>query len=277
VSVVTSSEAESTTAAQSGIAGAFAKAKVEGRPALIPFVTAGYPNLAMTDRLLPALVAGGADVIEIGIPFSDPIADGITVQHTSQVALSQGTTLGDAIDVVRRARANGITTPIVFMGYYNPYLRYGLDQLAVDMAEAGVDGLIIPDLPTEESEDVRTALCANGRDLIFLVAPTSTEERIREVAKRASGFVYCVSLTGVTGARTSLSDDLPAYIARIRRETDLPLAVGFGISNRQHVEEVAKIADGVVIASALINHLDSKPETEQPAAATAFLRDVTGR
>jgi tryptophan synthase alpha chain len=277
VSVVTSSATDSTTAAKSGIADAFAKAKAEGRPALIPFVTAGYPNLAMTDKLLPALVAGGADVIEIGIPFSDPIADGITVQHTSQVALAQGTTLGDAIEVVRRARANGIITPIVFMGYYNPYLRYGLDRLAADMAEAGVDGLIIPDLPTEESEDVRSALRANGRDLIFLIAPTSTEERIREVAKRASGFVYCVSITGVTGARTSLANDLPAYIARIRRETDLPLAVGFGISNRQQVEEVAKIADGVVIASALINRLDSEPETEQPAAATAFLRDVTGR
>jgi tryptophan synthase alpha chain len=277
VSVVTSTETDSATTAKSGIADAFAKAKAEGRPALIPFVTAGYPNLEMTERLLPALVAGGADVIEIGIPFSDPIADGITVQHTSQVALSQGTTLGDAIKVVRRARAHGLTTPIVFMGYYNPYLRYGLERLAVDMAEAGVDGLIIPDLPTEESEEVRSALRANGRDLIFLIAPTSTEERIREVAKRASGFVYCVSITGVTGARTSLSDDLPAYIARIRRETDLPLAVGFGISNRQHVEEVAKIADGVVIASALINYLDNLPEAEQPAAATAFLRNVTGR
>jgi len=277
VSVVTSSETDSATSAKSGIAAAFAKAKAEGRPALIPFVTAGYPNLAMTDKLISALVEGGADVIEFGIPFSDPIADGVTVQHTSQVALAQGTTLDDAIEAVRRARASGITTPIAFMGYYNPFLHYGLDRLAADMADAGVDGLIVPDLPTEESEDIRTALCAHGRDLIFMVAPTSTEERIRDVGKRASGFIYCVSITGVTGARTSLADDLAAYIGRIRQETDLPLAVGFGISKREHVEEVAKIADGVVIASALINHLDQLPECEQPAAATAFLREVTGR
>jgi tryptophan synthase alpha chain len=277
VSVVTSPGSVPATTGVSGIPAAFAKAKAEGRPALIPFVTAGYPTLAMTERLLPALVDGGADVIEIGIPFSDPIADGETVQRTSQIALANGTTLSDAIEVVRRARANGLTTPIVFMGYFNPFLRYGLARLATDMAEAGVDGLIIPDLPTEESEDLRAALRAHGRDLIFLVAPTSTEERIREVAKRASGFVYCVALTGVTGARTSLSDDLPAYVARIRAQTDLPLAVGFGISKPEHVQEVAKIADGVVIASALINHLDDKPEAEQPTAAAAFLRAMTGR
>lgn len=277
MSVVTSTGKQSATASESGIAAAFARAKAEGRPALIPFVTAGYPTLGMTDRLLPALVEGGADVIEIGIPFSDPIADGVTVQHTSQVALAQGTTLHDAIDVVRRARANGLTTPIAFMGYYNPYLRYGLERLAADMAAAGVDGLIIPDLPTEESEDVRAALRAHGRDLIFLIAPTSTQERIREVAKRASGFIYCVSITGVTGARTSLANDLPSYIARIRQETDLPLAVGFGISQPDHVQQVAQIADGVVIASALINHLDRAPDADQPAAATAFLRAMCGR
>jgi tryptophan synthase alpha chain len=277
VSVVTSVGEVSATTGVSGIADAFAKAKAEGRPSLIPFVTAGYPSLAMTERLLPALVDGGADVIEIGIPFSDPIADGETVQRTSQIALANGTTLADAIEIVRRVRANGLSTPIVFMGYFNPFLRYGLEGLASDMAGAGVDGLIIPDLPTEESEDVRTALRMHGRDLIFLVAPTSTEERIREVVKRASGFVYCVALTGVTGARTSLSDDLPAYIARIRAQTDLPLAVGFGISKPEHVQEVAKIADGVVIASALINHLDAVPEAEQPTAATAYLRAMTGR
>jgi len=277
VSVVTSSGGSAATTSVSGISAAFARAKEEGRPALIPFVTAGYPNLAMTEMLLPALVEGGADVIEIGIPFSDPIADGETVQRTSQIALANGTTLADAIEVVRRVRANGLTTPIVFMGYYNPFLRYGLERLASDMADAGMDGLIIPDLPTEESEDVRLALRAHSRDLIFLVAPTSTDERIREVAKRASGFIYCVSLTGVTGARTTLSDDLPGYIARIRQHTELPLAVGFGISKPEHVQEVARIADGVVIASALINHLDPLPETEQPAAASAYLHSMTGR
>jgi tryptophan synthase alpha chain len=266
-----------TTPTTSGISAALARAKAEGRPALVPFVTAGYPNLEMTERLLPALVEGGADVIEIGIPFSDPIADGVTVQRTSQVALANGTTLEDAIEVVRKARVNGITTPIVFMGYFNPFYHYGIERLAKDAAAAGVDGFIIPDLPTEESDEILEALRANGRDLIFLVAPTSTEDRIREVANRASGFVYCVSLTGVTGARDSLADDLPAYIARVRQHTDLPLIVGFGISTPEHVLEIAKIADGVVIASALINHLDRVPESEQLFAATAFLHNMTGR
>jgi tryptophan synthase alpha chain len=263
--------------ATSGICAALARAKAEGRPALVPFVTAGYPNLAMTERLLPALVEGGADVIEIGIPFSDPIADGVTVQRTSQVALANGTTLEDAIAVVSRARANGITTPIVFMGYFNPFYHYGIERLAKAAAAAGVDGFIIPDLPTEESDDVLAALRANGRDLIFLVAPTSTEDRIREVAKRASGFVYCVSLTGVTGARASLADDLPTYIERVRRHTDLPLVVGFGISKPEHVQEVGQFADGVVIASALINHLEGLPQADQPSGATAFLHTITGR
>ena len=266
-----------TTPATSGISAALARAKAEGRPALVPFVTAGYPNLAMTERLLPALVEGGADVIEIGIPFSDPIADGETVQRTSQVALANGTTLEDAIAVVGRARANGITTPIVFMGYFNPFYHYGIERLAQDAAAAGIDGFIIPDLPTEESDEILDALRANGRDLIFIVAPTSTEDRIREVARRASGFVYCVSLTGVTGARASLADDLPSYIARVRQHTILPLVVGFGISTPEHVQEIARIADGVAIASALINYLDGVPEHEQPAAATAFLHNMTGR
>jgi tryptophan synthase alpha chain len=266
-----------TTQATSGISAALARAKAEGRPALVPFVTVGYPNLDMTEKLLPALVAGGADVIEIGIPFSDPIADGVTVQRTSQVALANGTTLEDAIAVVSRARANGITTPIAFMGYFNPFYHYGIERLAEDLAAAGVDGLIIPDLPTEESDEILAALRAHGRDLVFLIAPTSTEERICEVGKRASGFIYCVALTGVTGARASLADDLPTYIARVRQHTDLPLMVGFGISKPEHVQDVAKIADGVVIASALINHLDSIAEPEQPAAATAFLHSMTGR
>jgi tryptophan synthase alpha chain len=274
VSIATTS---ATMSATSGIGAAFACAKAEGRPALIPYLMAGYPDLAMTEKLLPALVEGGADVIEFGIPFSDPIADGPTVQRASQVALANGTTLEDAIAVVSRARTNGITTPIVFMGYYNPFYHYGIERLAKDLAAAGVDGLIIPDLPTEESDDILAALRANGRDLIFLVAPTSTEDRLREVAKRASGFIYCVALTGVTGARASLADDLPTYIDRVRAHTDLPLAVGFGISKPEHVQDVAKIADGVVIASALINHLDGIPQADQPSAATRFLHSMTGR
>jgi tryptophan synthase alpha chain len=258
----------------SRIAAAFAACKAQNRAALIPYVTGGYPTLAKTEELLPALVAGGADLIEVGIPFSDPLADGTTVQHASQVALEQGTTLADCLEVVRRARAGGIAVPIVFMGYTNPFYQYGLERLAHDAAEVGVDGFIVPDLPVEESDEFLEPFRAARRDLILLVAPTSTDARIKAVAARASGFIYCVSLTGVTGARDRLADELPAYIARVRGLTELPLAIGFGISTPEHVRQASALADGVVVASALINHLDRLPPEEQVAAATAFVRQL---
>ena len=162
------------------------------------------------------------------------------------------------------------------MGYYNPFFQYGVERFAADAASVGVDGVIVPDLPAEES-DVLLAACRRlGRDLIFMLAPTSTDARVRAVAARASGFIYCVSLLGVTGARATLSTGLPDYLARIRRQTALPLAVGFGISTAEHVREVAEHADGAIVASALINHLDALPEAEQPAAATAFVRTLRG-
>jgi tryptophan synthase alpha chain len=258
----------------SRIAAAFARCRAEGRAAFIPYLTGGYPTLAMSEELLPALVAGGADLVEIGIPFSDPLADGATVQHASQVALDHGTTLADCLAIARRARERGIDLPIAFMGYANPFYQYGLERLARDAAAAGVDGFIVPDLPVEESDEFLEPLRAHGRDLIFLVAPTSTDARLRAVAERASGFVYCVSLTGVTGARDHLSEELPAYLARVRGHTDLPLVVGFGISRPEHVRAVATLADGVVVASALINHLDRLPAEEQVAGATAFVREL---
>lgn len=259
----------------SGIGAAFAQAKAEGRIAVVPFLTVGYPNLAATRELVRAIVRGGADVIELGIPFSDPLADGATIQRASQAALDQGVTLRDAIDLVRALREeDGITTPFVFMGYTNPFFQYGLDALAAVTAEVGIDGFIVPDLPTEESDAWVAAFRPQGRDLIFLLSPTSTERRIGEVAKRASGFVYCVSLTGVTGARESLSDELPAYIARVREATDLPLAIGFGISTAAHVRGVAALADGAIVASALINHLDTVPADQQAAEAERFVRDL---
>jgi tryptophan synthase alpha chain len=268
--------AATTEAPRSGIAAAFSRAKEEGRLALMPFLTGGYPSLSQTERLLPALVAGGADIIEIGIPFSDPLADGATVQRASQAALEQGTTLADCLAVARRAHEAGADVPIVFMGYCNPFYQYGLERLARDAAEAGVDGFIVPDLPVEESGEWIEAFAKYGRDLIFLVAPTSTDARLAEVGRHASGFVYCVSVTGVTGARDSLAADLPAYVERVRAHTDLPLAIGFGISRPEHVAQIRPVADGVVVASALINHLDTVPEPDQPAAATAFLRWLAG-
>lgn len=258
----------------SRIAGAFERARLESRACLIPFITAGYPSLERSAALLDALVEGGADVIEIGVPFSDPLADGATVQATSQAALDRGTTLLDAIDLVRAFRARGHETPVLLMGYTNPFYQYGLARLAADAAEAGIDGFIVPDLPSDESDELQAPLAEHGRDLIFMLAPTSTERRVRDVAARATGFIYCVSLTGVTGARSALSASLPAYIARVRAETDLPLAIGFGISTPAHVAEASRLADGVVVASALINHIDSLPDDQQVAGATAFVRSL---
>jgi tryptophan synthase alpha chain len=273
---------ESTSAMESGIErrgrveAAFARAREENRTAIIPFVTVGYPTPRRSEEWLLGLVRGGADIIEIGVPFSDPLADGATVQRTSQVALRHGVTLADAVAMTRRLReTHGVTTPILLMGYYNPMLQYGLDRLAADSAAAGVDGFIVPDLPAEESDELLAVCRQHGLDLIFLLAPTSTDERIASVAQRASGFIYCVSLTGVTGQRDRLPD-LTDYIARVRDRTELPLAIGFGVSTPEHVRQVGEIADGAVIASAMINFLDTVPEDDQAAAAEQFVRGLRG-
>lgn len=258
----------------SRISAAFDRCKAENRAALMPFVTGGYPTLQGSSELIRTLAAAGADLIEIGVPFSDPMADGATVQHASQIALEQGVTLADCLAMARQARVDGVTIPILLMGYTNPFLQYGFTRLAQDAATAGVDGFIIPDLPLEESAEARQAFRATGRDLIFFVAPTSTDRRIADVASIATGFIYCVALTGVTGARTSLANDLPEYMARVRAHTDLPLAIGFGISSPAHVRQAAAVSDGVIVASALINLIDSVPPGEQAAAAGQFIREM---
>lgn len=252
----------------------FAACKEANRAALMPFLTGGYPDLATSAALLDAFAAGGADLVEIGVPFSDPLADGATVQATSQKALDNGVTLGDCIDLVRQFRARGGTMPILLMGYTNPFFQYGLERLAADAAEAGVDGFLIPDLPSDESGEFQTPFEARGLALIQFLAPTSTPRRIRDVAARAAGFIYCVSLTGVTGARDTLSESLPEYIARIRAETEIPLAIGFGIKTPEHVAAAAKLADGVIVASALINYLDTLPVADWPAAAEHYVRTM---
>lgn len=266
--------AERTTATASGIAAAFAAARAAGRTALMPYITVGNPDLATSEEIAVALVAAGADLMEVGVPFSDPLADGSTVQRASQVALSHGVTLADCLALIGRLRARGVTIPLVLMGYTNPFYQYGFERLAADAAAAGVDGFIVPDLPAEESDALLAACRAHGRDLIFMVAPTSTDERMRLVAERASGFIYCVSLTGVTGARNDLSTGLGAYLARVRATTDLPLAVGFGISSAEHVATVGQHADGAIVASAMMNAIEVLPVAEQPAAAAAFVRGL---
>ena len=261
---------------ESRIEQAFARAKAENRAALIPYVTLGWPELGDTERLVPAIIAGGGDIIEIGLPFSDPIADGPTIQRTNQKALENGVTPTYGLEVARRLRANGVEAPLLFMGYYNPVFSYGLTEFAAACADAGIDGLIIPDLPPEESDPLLDACLANGLNLIYLIAPTSTPERVEAVIERANGFVYLISLTGVTGARSELSANLAEYVARVRRETDLPLVIGFGISTRAHVEQVEPLFDGIVCASALLNRLDGVPSDELPRVAREFVEGLRG-
>ena len=262
------------------LAATFAQTKAENRAALITFATVGYPTPADTAHVVRALLAGGSDVVELGIPFSDPLADGATIQHASQTALDQGTTLAMAFDLVRELRAENVTTPLVFMGYYNPFLHYGLERVVAEAAEIGLDGFIVPDLPPEEGQEFATLARAHNLDLIPLLAPTSTDSRIEANVQAGSGFVYCVSLTGVTGARDQLSAALPDFLARVRQHTDLPLAVGFGVSRPEHVATIAQIAEGVVSASALINVLDETPTAQRYDALTVLvsaMREATVR
>ncbi|MER3421504.1 MAG: tryptophan synthase subunit alpha, partial [Chloroflexota bacterium] len=206
----------------SRIAATFEHLRREGRIGLITYLTVGFPEPATTPELVRALVEGGADIIELGIPFSDPLADGATIQRATHVALEHGITPGTVIALARGLRAEGLTVPLVAMSYYNPILAYGVERFAADAAAAGIDGLIAVDVPPEEDEPLRGTLHKHGLDLIYLLAPTSTDERVRRVAARASGFIYCVSVTGTTGAREDLPPDLPTFIARVRRYTDLP-------------------------------------------------------
>ena len=252
--------------------------QAEGRLGLIAYLTVGYPDVESTLRLVPALAAGGADMVELGVPFSDPLADGATIQRASHHALGQGVSVAVCLDVVRRLRKNGLTIPLLLMGYYNPILAYGVEEFARDVADAGADGLIVVDLPPEEAAAMRAACAGCGLDLVYLLAPTSSDERIARVASQASGFVYCVSLTGVTGARRALSSGLGEFLARVRRQTSLPLAVGFGISQPEHVEAVASLgADAAVIGSAIIDLIDRASSDERVEEVRRYMEALGGQ
>lgn len=253
-----------------------AATKAEGRAALIPYLTIGWPELGDTERLVPAVIAGGGDIIELGIPFSDPIADGPTIQRTSQRALANGVTPVYGLEVARRLRASGVEAPLLFMGYYNPVFNYGLKEFAAACADAGIDGLLIPDLPPEESDALLDACLDNGLHLIYFLAPTSTPERVEAVMQRASGFIYLIAVTGITGARSELASGLADYVARVRRHTDLPLAIGFGISRREHVAQLETLVDGVVCASAFLADLEGVSSDLLPARATEFFQALRG-
>jgi tryptophan synthase alpha chain len=260
----------------SRIAETFARLRAEGRVALMPYVTVGFPERESTLAIVPALEAAGAALFELGVPFSDPLADGATIQRSAQRALANGVTLADCLAAVRALRERGVAAPLLLMGYYNPLLRYGVARACAALAEAGGDGWIIPDMPPEESDDLQAAAAAHGLDLIMFVAPTTPEERVAQIAARATGFIYVVSLTGVTGARQSMAANLGEVLARVRRHTDLPLVVGFGISSAAHVAEVARIADGAIVGSALIAHLEGLDPAAVAAGSAAFVRDLLG-
>jgi tryptophan synthase alpha chain len=273
---VSAATAATSTLTDTRLTRAFARAKAAGRPALMPFTTIGWPELGDTERIVPAFIAGGADIIELGVPFSDPIADGPTVQRVNQRALENGVTPAYAIDVARTLRAQGVTAPLLFMGYYNPILNYGLDAYAAACADAGIDGLLVPDLPPEESDPLLDACRAHGLHLIYFLAPTSTPARVDAVVRRANGFIYLIAVTGITGAREQMAAGLGEYAQRARERTDLPLAIGFGISNHEHVKLAAEYVDGVIVASALLNHLSTVPGDQLPAEATRFVESLRG-
>jgi len=255
-----------------------ARLREQGEVGLIAYLTVGYPDIETTLRLVPALAASGADMVELGVPFSDPLADGATIQRASHHALQQGVTPAVCLEVVKQLRARGLAIPLLLMGYYNPILAYGIDKFARDAAGAGADGLIGVDMPPEEAIEVQAACADRGLDLIYLLAPTSSDERIALVAAQATGFIYCVSLTGVTGARGQLPSGLPQFLARVRRYTSLPLAVGFGISKREHLKAVAGLGvEAAVIGSAIIDVIDRAPAAEREERVRQYVEVVTGR
>lgn len=236
----------------STIANAFDQARTQSRCALITYLTAGYPSLDSSPALLMALETGGADIIELGVPFSDPVADGPTIQAASHAALKAGVTPRDCLDLVARVRGHGLRVPILLMGYYNPIHRYGVEAYARACAKVGIDGLIVPDLPLEEAHLLQRACERHGLALVFLVAPTTGESRLAAIAAATRGFLYVVSRLGTTGATLTLDQELLGRLVLVRRHARTPVAVGFGISQAEQARALASQADGIIVGSAII-------------------------
>ena len=237
------------------IEAAFNELRREGKPGFIPFITAGDPDLDTTAELLVELANSGASVIELGVPFSDPMADGPVIQRASERALRHGFGLPEIFATTSAVRAR-IETPLVLFSYFNPLLQYGVDKLARDARQAGIDGILVTDLTPEESQEFAAALKLNELDMIFLVAPTSTDERLRLISGHASGFVYAVSRAGVTGARENLSSEAELLVTRLRKFSSLPVAVGFGISSAEQVAQTLQYADAAVVGSAIVAQIE---------------------
>ena len=262
----------------SRIASTFSALQAQGRKALIPYVTAGFPFADITPALMHGMVEAGADVIELGVPFSDPMADGPVIQKAGEKALSLGIGMVQVLDHVREFRKRNSTTPVVLMGYANPVERYdqkhGDGAFVRDSAAAGVDGVLIVDYPPEECEEFAAKLRERNMDLIFLLAPTSTDERMQQVARVASGYVYYVSLKGVTGTAAVDTSAVEAMLPRIRQHVSIPVGVGFGIRDAQTAQAVSRVSDAVIIGSRIIDLLDNQPHEKIVPLAIDFLRGV---
>lgn len=247
------------------------------QPGLVAYVTVGYPSVDATLQIVPALIQGGADLVELGVPFSDPLADGATVQRSTLHALEQGVTVATCLETASALRSAGVQAPLIFMGYLNPFLSYGLDRFFQDAAAAGVDGLIAVDATIDEADEISEGARGVDLDLIQLVAPTTSDERLQRLLPSATGFVYCVSVAGTTGARGELPESLPRLVARVKRFTDIPVAVGFGVSKREHVASIGRLCEAAVIGSALVNVIERSPSEQLVQRVRHYVEEVTGR
>jgi tryptophan synthase alpha chain len=260
------------------ISDAFTQAKREGRGVLMPYFMCGYPSASQSVELILAAVRGGADIIELGMPFSDPLADGATIQHASHIALERGMSISGCMHIAQQVSAK-TNTPLLLMGYYNPVLAYGIERFCATAHDSGVSGLIIPDLPPEEAEPLRSVAQQHGLALVFLIPPTAPDTRIAQVVELTTpeSFIYCVSLSGVTGARATLPANLQTFVQKVygyTKDKHIPLVVGFGLSTPEHIAEVTKYADGAVIASALVRLIDQHDETEQATTIEQFVQTL---
>ncbi len=246
-----------------------------GHAALMPYFPLGFPDAQTSLDVIVAMSEAGADAFEIGLSFSDPLADGPVIQHATQVALEKGITIKRSLELIAELRSREVTQPFLVMGYYNPILAYGLERFVDEAAAAGTDGFIVPDLPPEEADDLDRLCRARGLSLIYFLAPTSTDDRVKLVAERARGFIYLVSLTGVTGTRTQLSSQLGEFVKRVRHATSTPIAIGFGVSTPEQAGEVSRLADGVIVGSALVHIVDRAED--KPQAAAHFIRELKTR
>jgi tryptophan synthase alpha chain len=246
----------------------------EQRPALMPYLTLGHPGLDTSLDCVQAAVEAGADIVELGVPFSDPLADGPVIQRSTQIALENGMTVKKCLEMTEQLRQRGLRVPFMLMGYYNPIHAYGVDRFARDAASAGADGFIVPDLPVEESRELEAACQAHGLALAPMLAPTSTPGRIENAASRGAGFIYLVSVTGVTGEREGLPEGLREFVDRVKQKTRTPVAVGFGISTPAQAAAVGAIADGIIVGSAIVRAAGEARPTERVQAVVKAMKEA---